>query len=135
MGPRLKVARSETPFPDRVARVWGGLNEIVRAADDPDVAAAAFFQVTPQQLRAWRASEGRHQCHGVTVRGHDCRNYSSTEIDYDPRAWVSRGPAFCPAHMTSENTTAPTLSDRPHASTPADPRNLTLEDDASATGR
>lgn len=133
--PRLKAARSETPFPDRVARVWGGLSEVVRGAEDPDAVAAAFFQVTPQQLRAWRASEGRHQCRGVTVRGHDCRNYASTRIDYDPRVWVSRGAAFCPAHTTPGDTTAANVSDRHNASTSAAPGYVTLEDDVSATGR
>jgi len=71
-------------------------------ADDPDVAMADFFQVTPAQLRAWRAAEGRHRCPGRTTRGHGCRNRASAAVDYDPQVWAARAPSFCPTHTPSK---------------------------------
>ncbi len=114
----MRVSKSERPFAERVARVWGGLNEIGQTGDDADLAVAAFFQVTPRQLEAWRDAEGRHRCPGVTTRGHGCRNYASTVVDYDPRAWVARDPEYCPSHLASLPEPAAT---RP-ASPAADPR-------------
>lgn len=114
----MRISKSERPFAERVARVWGGLNEIGQAGDDADVAVAAFFQVTLRQLEAWRDAEGRHRCPGVTTRGHGCRNYASPVVDYDPRAWVARAPEYCPAHLSS----APEPAARRPASPGADLR-------------
>ena len=127
----MRVSKSEIPFPDRVARVWGGLNEIVRTDGDADLAVADFFQVTSQELRSWLLAEGRHRCPGVTTRGHGCRNYVSAVIDYDPRVWVSRDPEYCPTHMKSQQG--------PAAARPGQPqpggRNTAGEDDAGLTAR
>lgn len=131
----MRARRSEAPFADRVARVWGGLDEIVRTADDPDVAMADFFQVTPAQLRAWRAAEGRHRCPGKTTRGHGCRNHAVAVIDYDPRVWAAREPAFCSAHMPSGEPPAPARSDLPPAAPQGDRRDAASEDDGYATAR
>ena len=109
----MRVSKSELPFPDRVARVWGGLSEVTRTADDADLALADFFQVTPGELRSWRAAEGRHRCPGMTTRGHSCRNHASAVIDYDPRAWVSREPVFCPVHLPKPAARACSSSLRP----------------------
>lgn len=97
----MTAGRLELTFPDRVDRVWAGLHEIVPDGEETEAAWARFFQVTPEQVRAWWTAEGRHRCHAMSTRGHGCRNYASSLIDYDPRVWVSRAPAACPAHMTS----------------------------------
>ena len=131
----MRDSKSEIPFPDRVARVWGGLNEIVRTEEDADVAVADFFQVTPQELRSWRLAEGRHRCPGVTTRGHGCRNYASALIDYDPRTWASRDPVFCPAHMKSQLAPAAEPAGSPAPALQIAGRNPSPEDDASVTAR
>ncbi len=131
----MRAGKSELPFSQRVAQVWGGLNEIVRTGGDADAAVAAFFQVTVEQLGAWRAAEGRHRCPGVTTRGHSCRNYASAVVDYDPRAWVARDPEFCPTHLNSQQ--------EPAAARPAPPapvpqtvgRNPSAEDDVGVAAR
>ncbi|MDQ3126323.1 MAG: hypothetical protein M3Q74_12070 [Pseudomonadota bacterium] len=123
----MKVSKPELSFQDRVAGIWGGLEEIVRTADDPDLAMADFFQVTLQQLVAWRAAEGRQRCPGVTTRGHGCRNYASAVVDYDPRVWVARDPGFCPNHMKSQHDMA--------AARKIAGRNVSAEDDAGLTAR
>ena len=128
----MRTSKSELPFPARVARVWGGLNEIVRDEGDADVALAAFFQVTPQQLAAWRAAEGRHRCPGVTTRSHGCRNYATTVIDYDPRTWVSREPVFCPTHTSSPQEPQ---AGRPAPALTVAGGNAADEDDAGVTAR
>lgn len=125
----MRSGKSQTPFADRVARVWAGLSEIVRTADDPDVALAAFFQVTPAQLRAWRAAEGRHRCPVMTTRGHGCRGHASAVVDYDPRAWVSRDPAFCPAHAPARHESAAVGRDVPAATPQVPDRIAAAEDD------
>lgn len=112
--------RSEAPFSERVARVWAGLDEVVQMADDPDLTLSEFFQVTPEQLRAWRAAEGRHRCPGKTTRGHGCRNHASAMVDYDPRIWAARDPSFCPTHKPSNKTPAQARSDL-SASAPTKP--------------
>lgn len=131
----MRVSKSELPFPDRVARVWGGLNEIVRTDGDADVAVADFFQVTPQDLRAWRLAEGRHRCPGVTTRGHGCRNRPSAVVDYDPRAWVSREPVFCPAHLGSRQEWGSTGPGPPAPAPQVTGRTAATEDDGRPTAR
>lgn len=111
----MRIRTSERPFAERVARVWGGLNEIGQTGEDADIAVAAFFQVTPGQLEAWREAEGRHRCPGITTRGHACRNYASAVVDYDPRAWVARDPEYCPSHLTSLPSAAAKDDERPTA--------------------
>ena len=131
----MKVSKPERSFPNRVAGIWGGLEESLRAADDPETAMADFFQVTLSQLEAWRAAEGRHRCPGVTTRGHGCRNFTSAVVDYDPRLWVSRDTAYCPTHMKSQPGPA---GMRAGVSAPAlniVGRNAATEDDASVTAR
>ena len=131
----MRDSKSEIPFPDRVARVWGGLNEIVRTEEDADVAVADFFQVTPQELRSWRLAEGRHRCPGVTTRGHGCRNYASALIDYDPRVWLARAPEFCPIHLKSRQEQAAARSGPLVAALQIASRNAAAEDDAGVTAR
>lgn len=125
----MSVGGPEASFSDRVAGVWGGLHELVGTTDDPDETAATFFQVTPAQLRAWRAAEGRHRCHGLTARGSACRNYASTAVDYDPRAWLARGPTFCPAHVRPVDTPPRPCGIHPPAAT------LRPEDDGDGIAR
>lgn len=125
----MRASKPEASFDERVARVWGGLGEIVQAADDPDMALADFFQVTPEQLRAWRAAEGRHRCPGTTTRGHGCRNHASAVIDYDPRAWLSREPVPCPAHTPSSAEAAAGTSALPAAAPRIDGRRAATKDD------
>lgn len=127
----MRARKSEPPFGDRVARVWGGLDEIMKSADKPDVASAEFFQVTPQQLHAWRAAEGRHRCLAVNARGGRCSNFASPEIDYDPRLWASREPGFCPVHLTSRSACA----GPPAAGQQVDDGACATEDDGGATAR
>lgn len=124
----MKANRSELPFQERVAVIWCGLEETVRAADNPEVAIADFFQVTIPQLRAWRAAEGRQCCPGVTTRGHTCRNYVSSVIDYDPRAWESRPAEYCSTHLKAQQDPgeAPALDPSVRGSD----RNAASEDDA-----
>lgn len=131
----MKVSKPEHPFPDRVAGIWGGLEETVRTADDPEVAMADFFQVTLPQLEAWRAAEGRQRCPGVTTRGHGCRNYASALIDYDPRLWVSRDPGFCSTHMKSRHDLATARTGPPAPAQQIVGRNTAAEDDASVSAR
>lgn len=126
--------KSEAPFADRVARVWGGLDEIVQMADDPDVAMADFFQVTLAQLRAWRAAEGRHRCPGKTTRGHSCRNHASAVVDYDPRVWAAREASFCPTHTPSKEDPAQTRSDLAVAAPKADGREVAKGERRAASG-
>jgi len=131
----VRARKSELPFPARVARVWGGLNEIVQAEGDADVALAAFFQVTLEQLAAWRAAEGRHRCPGVTSRGHNCRNHASAVVDYDPRAWVARDPEFCKAHLNSQPEPAAARPAPPAPAPHTSGRNAAAEDDVSVNAR
>lgn len=131
----MRASKPEAPFADRVSRVWGGLNEIVRAADDPDLAMADFFQVTLEQLRAWRAAEGRHRCSGTTTRGHGCLNHASIVIDYDPRTWVSRNPLFCAAHSPSAQEPTPPPPNLPAPPPQVDGRPAATEDDELAMAR
>lgn len=131
----MRAGKPEAPFADRVARVWGGLNETVQAADDPDLAMADFFQVTVEHLRAWRAAEGRHRCAGTTTRGHGCRNYASVVIDYDPRVWVSRTPPFCAAHAPSPPESTAPRPNLPASAPQVDGRQAATEDDGQATAR
>lgn len=115
----MKVSKPELSFDARIAGIWGGLDEIVRTADDPDVAMADFFQIKPEQLIAWRTAEGRQRCPGATTRGHVCRNYVSAVVDYDPRAWLSREPQYCPTHARSQQ--ASTALKAPASSPPSSP--------------
>lgn len=127
--------KSEAPFSDRVASVWGGLDEIVQMADDPDVAMADFFQVTPAQLRAWRAAEGRHRCPGKTTRGHSCRNQASAVVDYDPRVWAARDPSFCSTHMPARQEPVQAGSALPGAAPSADGGDAAVGQDGCAAAR
>ncbi|MBU4135353.1 MAG: hypothetical protein KJ690_02925 [Alphaproteobacteria bacterium] len=131
----MRARKSEEPFADRVARVWGGLNEMVQTADDPDVAMAAFFRVMPGQLRAWRAAEGRHPCGGTTSRGHGCRNQASALIDYDPRVWAARDPVFCPSHMPADKEPAPARPDHPSVASQVTGGDAATEDDERPPAR
>lgn len=131
----MSASKSDAPFTDRVALVWGGLHETVQGADDPDLAMADFFQVTLEQLRAWRAAEGRHRCAGTTTRRHDCRNHASVVIDYDPRVWASRPPLFCPAHAASPHDPASPRSDLPAPAPQVDGQPAATEDDGQAMAR
>lgn len=123
----MRISKKDLPFPERVARVWGGLNEMARTDGDADLAVADFFQVTQGQLRAWLLAEGRHRCPCTTTRGHGCRNYASAVIDYDPRVWVSRDPGYCPMHLRSPRRPA-AAAGRPQPAT-------AVEDDASVAAR
>ncbi|MDP1777829.1 MAG: hypothetical protein Q8K90_04390 [Brevundimonas sp.] len=131
----MKVSKPELSFRNRVARIWGGLEETVRTADDPDVAVADFFQVTLQQLVAWRTAEGRQHCPGVTTRGHGCRNYASAVIDYDPRLWISRNPGFCPTHMRSGQELTAERRGPPAPAPQAAGRKVSAEDDGGLPAR
>lgn len=131
----MRARKFEAPFADRVAGVWGGLDELVREADDPVAATAAFFEMTASELRAWRAAEGRHYCQAVTSRGAGCRNPSSDIVDLDPRVWISRGPGFCATHTTPDAAAAPPHAGRSRPPPSASPSRRTREDDGSEAGR
>lgn len=118
----MRSCKPLAPFADRVGRVWGGLDEIARSADDPQAAMAAFFEVTPDQVQAWRAAEGRHACAMPTIRGTGCRNHASAVIDYDPRVWAARAPVYWPSHSPTDPPSAAPRGADPDSATEDDGR-------------
>ena len=131
----MRLNKSELSFDEKVAVIWCGLEESVRESDDPETAVADFFQVTVQQLRAWRAAEGRQCCPGVTTRGHSCRNYVSSIVDYDPRGWVARAPEYCPTHLRAQQEMAGSPEAAVDLSRIGASDSRAAEDDAGAIAR